>query len=535
MSTSDSRSHALPADVARRRTFAIISHPDAGKTTLTEKLLLYAGAVREAGAVTGKAGTRHATSDWMSLEQERGISITSAALRIDYDGHVLNLLDTPGHQDFSEDTYRTLTAADAAVMLLDAARGVQEQTEKLFAVARRRGLPVFTFVNKLDRPARDPIELLDEIETTLGIPCSPVTWPIGDGPDFKGVYERPTRQVHLFERTTRNAHRAPVATSGVDDPRLAELVGARLHEQLKEHVAFIEELLPRLDPHQVLAGEITPVFFGSVLTNFGVEPFLRRFLELAPPPGGLDVQGGRLEPGDDDFAAFVFKLQANMDKQHRDRTAFVRVVSGRFERGMHVHHARTGKQLKLARAHTFFGRERVTAETALPGDVLGLIVPGAFRIGDVLATRPGVALQRFPRFAPESFATVRPRQADKRKAFRKGLDQLADEGVVQVFLPAQGARDPILGAIGPLQFDVFRHRMREEYGVDVDLEAKPHTLVRWLSEEPVPAPRSALLARDADDAPVALFRSAYDERWFREEHPGVEVHELPGDHEVVRL
>ena len=525
----------LSPDVARRRTFAIISHPDAGKTTLTEKLLLYAGAVREAGAVAGKAGTQHVTSDWMSLERERGISVSSAAVRIDYQGHVLNLLDTPGHQDFSEDTYRTLTAADAAVMLLDAARGVQEQTEKLFAVARRRGLPIFTFVNKLDRPARDPIDLLDEIESTLGIPASPVTWPIGDGPTFRGVYERPTRQVHLFERSERNARPAPVATSGVDDPRLAELVGDELHGRLREHAAFVEELLPPLDPARVLAGEITPVFFGSVLTNFGVEPFLRRFLELAPAPTGRTLRDGRLEADDDDFAAFVFKLQANMDKQHRDRTAFVRVISGRFERGMHVHHGRSGRQLKLARAHTFFGRERVTAEEALPGDVLGLVVPGAFRIGDVLSTRPGLELAEVPRFAPESFATVRPGTAEKRKAFRKGLEQLADEGVVQVFMPAQGARDPILGAIGPLQFDVFRHRMRDEYGVEVDLEPKPHGIVRWLSREPVPAPRSALLARDAHDAPVALFRSAYDEKWFRDDYPDVGVAAVPGDQEVVRL
>jgi len=535
MTERDATAAELPDEVARRRTFAIISHPDAGKTTLTEKLLLYSGAVREAGAVAGKAGTRHATSDWMGLEIERGISVSSAAMRIDYQGHVLNLLDTPGHQDFSEDTYRTLTAADAAVMLLDGARGVQEQTEKLFVVARRRGLPVFTFVNKMDRPARDPIELLDELETTLGLPSSPVTWPIGDGPQFRGVYERPTRQVHLFERTARNAQRAPVTTSGVDDPHLAELVGRELHERLQEQVAFVEAILPPLDPARVLAGEITPVFFGSVLTSFGVEPFLRRFLELAPPPSGRDVVGGRLEPGDDAFAAFVFKLQANMDRQHRDRTAFVRVVSGRFERGMHVVHARNGKQLKLARAFTFFGRERVTAEVALPGDVLGLIVPGAFRIGDLLSTRPGLQLAAFPRFAPETFATVRPRQADKRKGFRKGLEQLADEGVVQVFDPAQGARDPILGAIGPLQFDVFQHRMRDEYGVETDLTRESHGLVRWLSSEPVPAPRSAKLARDADGAPVALFRNAFDERWFRDEYPTITVSELPGGQEVVRL
>ncbi|MDZ7802160.1 MAG: peptide chain release factor 3 [Trueperaceae bacterium] len=523
------------AEIARRRTFAIISHPDAGKTTLTEKLLLYAGAVREAGAVAGKAGTKHVTSDWMSMERSRGISVSSAAMRIDYQGHVLNLLDTPGHQDFSEDTYRTLTAADSAVMLLDAARGVQEQTEKLFAVARRRGLPVFTFVNKLDRPALDPVALLDEIESTLGLSASPVTWPIGDGPDFRGVYERPTRQVHLFERTARNARPAPVSTSGVDDPKLADLIGERAHAQLQEHIAFVDEVLPPLDPAEVLDGTISPVFFGSVLTNFGVEPFLRRFLELAPPPGGVDVVGGRLEPTDDDFAAFVFKLQANMDRNHRDRTAFVRIVSGRFERGMHVVHARSGRQLKLARAHALFGKERVTVEEAWPGDVLGLIVPGAFRIGDVLSSRPNVELVRFPRFAPESFATVRPRSADRRKAFRKGLEQLGDEGVVQVFHPAQGARDPILGAVGPLQFDVFRHRMLEEYGVETDMDVEPHRMVRWLSHEPVPAPRAAKLAVDADGAPVALFRGEHDVRWFAEDHPDVEVRALPGGHEVVRL
>ncbi len=525
----------LPPEIARRRTFAIISHPDAGKTTLTEKLLLYSGAVREAGAVTGKQGAKHAASDWMSMEQERGISITSAALRIEYDGHVLNLLDTPGHQDFSEDTYRTLTAADSAVMLLDAARGVQAQTEKLFAVARRRGLPVFTFVNKLDRPARDPIELLDELQTVLGLESAPVTWPIGDGPEFRGVYEVPTRRVHLFERTAGGSRPAPVATSGVDDPALRELIGDRLHDVLQEQVEFVDGVLPPLDPAAVTAGEITPVFFGSVLTNFGVEPFLRRFLELAPPPGGVDLVDGRIEPTDPDFAAFVFKLQANMDKQHRDRTAYVRVVSGRFERGMHVHHARSGRELKLARAHHLFGQERETVEEALPGDVLGLIVPGAFRIGDVLSTVPGRRLRDFPRFAPESFATVRPVQADKRKGFRKGLEQLADEGVVQVFLPAQGARDPILGAVGPLQFDVFRHRMREEYGVEVALTSEPHGIVRWLSKEPSPAPRSAKLAVDADGQIVALFRSAYDERWFRDDHPDVTVRELPEAQEVVRL
>lgn len=520
---------------APRRTFAIISHPDAGKTTLTEKLLLYGGAVREAGAVAGKEGTKHATSDWMKLEQERGISITSAALQVHYAGHVLNLLDTPGHQDFSEDTYRTLTAADSAIMLLDAARGVQEQTRKLFTVSRRRGIPIFTFINKLDRPALEPLDLLDEVETALGIQSSPVTWPIGDGPDFRGVYERPTRQVHLFSKTAKNATRAPVSTSGVDDPKLAEILGERAHTKLVEEVEVIEAVLPPLDRDRFLAGEISPVFFGSVLTSFGVEPFLRHFLELAPGPGPLQTSAGVILPEDEAFTAFVFKLQANMNKQHRDRTAFARVVSGRFERGMHATHTRTGREIKLARAHSMFGQERTTVEEAYPGDVIGLINPGTLRIGDVLSDRSDVHLEDFPRFAPETFATVRPINAERHKAFRKGLEQLTEEGVVQLFFPAQGARDPILGAVGGLQFEVFTSRMLDEYGVGVEVFRESLTVIRWLDAEPASAGSFARLARDKDDQPVALFRHERDIKYFQNDHPELDLAELPGNHELVRL
>lgn len=518
----------LPAQVARRRTFAIISHPDAGKTTLTEKLLLYSGAIREAGMVGGKAGSKGATSDWMALERERGISVTSAALQVEYDGHVLNLLDTPGHQDFSEDTYRTLTAADAAVMLLDAARGVQAQTLKLFDVCRRRGLPTFTFINKLDRPALDPFDLLDEVERVLGLATAPVTWPIGSGPSFRGVYDRPARAVHLYERAERGGRAEIVTVAGVDDPRLAALLGREAHDRLVEEVEAVEALLPRVDPAEVLAARVSPVFFGSVLNNFGIDTFLEHFVRLAPPPGDLrTADGGTMPVAGDEFTAVVFKLQANLDRRHRDRTAFARVATGAFERGMTAVHVRSGRRIKLARAHTLFADERETVDRAFPGDVVGLVNPGVLRIGDVLASRDGIAVPPLPRFAPETFASVRPRDAQRDKAYRKGLDELAEEGVVQRFYPAQGARDAVLGAVGRLQFDVFEHRMADEYAAPVLLTPEPYTLVRWLGATPVNPGRFGKLVHDLDGTPAALFRHAREVDYFREEHPGLEVRALP--------
>jgi peptide chain release factor 3 len=512
----------LEAEIARRRTFAIISHPDAGKTTLTEKLLLYSGAIRSAGIVGGKAGTRGARSDFMAMEQERGISISSTSLQIEYRDHVLNLLDTPGHQDFSEDTYRTLTAVDSAVMLLDAARGVQAQTLKLFEVCRRRGLPVFTFINKLDRPSRDPFDLMDEVERVMSLQVTPITWPIGNGPDFRGIYERPTRRVHLYGRGAREARADVLATGGVDDPVLAEVLGAEALAALRDELETVDALLPSVDRGRVDAAELSPVFFGSVLTNFGVEPFLDHFLRLAPAPADLVTEDGeRIDVAGETFTARVFKLQANIDKRHRDRTAFARVATGAFERGMTAVHARTGRTMRLSRAHTLFADERETVEHAVAGDVIGLVNPGLLRVGDVVSTRRDVALPPLPRFAPEVFATVRPRNVDRDKAFRKGLEQLGEEGVVQRFHPAQGARDSVIGAVGTLQFDVFVRRMQDEYGVEIELTAEPYTLVRRLDRTPGGPGRFGRLVVDADGGPAVLLRHAREIDYFVEEHPGI--------------
>lgn len=496
---------------------------------------MYGGAIREAGVVSGKTGARQTASDWMSLEQQRGISISSAAIQLAYQDYVLNLLDTPGHQDFSEDTYRTLMAADSAVMLLDAARGVQPQTEKLFDVCRRRNIPIVTFINKLDRPARDPLDLLNEVEQVLELAVTPVTWPIGDGPDFRGIYDRITRQVHPYERGHRDKAGSAIQTAGVADPLLTTLLGSKQHARLRDEIDLVESLLPPLDSSAFLAGRLTPVFFGSVLAGSGVEVFLRHFLSLAPGPGPLLSVRGAVAPECEIFSAFVFKLQANMNPLHRDRTAFARVATGRFERGMHAYLTRTGRTVKLARAHTMFGRERVTVEEAWPGDVVGLVVPGTLHIGDVLSSDPSLHIPNFPRFAPEAFATVRVLHADQSKPFRKGLTELAEEGVVQVFMPGQGSRDPILGAVGPLQFDVFKHRMLEEYGVEVTTTKEPHTQIRWLEGEPTPTTRFVKLARDLDGQPVGLFKNEREINYFEKANPDVAVVNLPQESEIVRL
>src|SRR5690606_37610581 len=399
----------LKREVERRRTFAIISHPDAGKTTLTEKLLLYGGAIQTAGSVKAKQGGAHATSDWMELEKQRGISITSSALQFEYRGHCINLLDTPGHQDFSEDTYRTLVAADCALMLIDGAKGVEPQTIKLFKVCRDRGLPIVTVVNKMDRPAREPLDLIDEVEKTLGITVVPLTWPIGSGSDFLGVYDIRHRQVHLFDRTEHNAHRSGVQLTGPDDPLLVERLGPAAHARLGEDLALAEEAIEPFDEQRFLRGEQSSMFFTSALTNFGVENVLQRFIELSPPPQPLKTVGGEVPPTAGFFTGFVYKIAANMDKQHRDRIAFLRVTSGRFERGMAASHVRLGREVRMSHPHRFFGQERVTIDEAFPGDVIGLINPGLFRVGDVVTSGPRIEVRNFPRFAPEIFAQVRPR------------------------------------------------------------------------------------------------------------------------------
>jgi peptide chain release factor 3 len=472
---------SLRQEVARRRTFAIISHPDAGKTTLTEKLLLYGGAVRLAGSVKQRRAERHATSDWMALERERGISIATSVMQFPYRDYQLNLLDTPGHNDFSEDTYRTLAAADSAVMLIDSAKGVEPQTIKLFQVCRARRIPIVTFINKLDRHGREPLDLLDEIERVLGMPCSPLNWPIGAGPEFQGVYDRDSNRLLRFERSEAGgAHKAIMQVSRVDDPALRGEIGAHAHAQLLDEIALLHGAGTGFELAAFRAGELSPVFFGSALTNFGIEPFLDRFIELAPPPLPRLSTHGPVPPDAPFFSGFVFKIQANMDPQHRDRIAFVRVCSGRFARGMDAIHVRTGKPLSLNKSLQLRAQERTLIDEAFAGDIVGLWDPGVLRIGDTLSEDASVAYEGIPRFSPERFVRVVLTEPFKRKQLKKGLDQLSEEGVVQVFYDRQRLeREPILGAVGQLQFEVMQYRLKHEYNVEVRFDRLNFQHARW--------------------------------------------------------
>lgn len=502
-------------EVARRRTFAIIAHPDAGKTTLTEKLLLYGGAIQLAGAVKARRSRQHAASDWMELERQRGISITTSVMSFPYHDHQLNLLDTPGHQDFSEDTYRTLAAVDSAVMLIDSAKGVEAQTKKLFKVCRQRGIPMFIFFNKLDRFGLKPLDLVDEIERVLGIRTSVVNWPVGMGSDFKGVFDRITRQFHVYEAGSHGSRRAPVRVGSLDDPALAERVGSGIHRQLVEELEILDHAGDALDRERVLAGELAPVFFGSALTNFGVELFLDAVLDLAPPPRAGRTANGVVEPVDERFSAFVFKIQANMNPAHRDRIAFVRVVSGRYEPGMAVTLQPRGVPVRLAEPRQFMARERTAVAEAFPGDVVGLFDPGTYRIGDTLTVDPKIVYDGIPLFPPEHFAVARLPDSSFRKSFQKGIVQLAEEGAIQVFRhPERGDRDPIIGAVGRLQFDVLTFRMQSEYNVPVRIEAAAFVAARWVSgDASVIADLGDgvgwTLAHDRDDRPVVLIKNAY--------------------------
>jgi peptide chain release factor 3 len=519
---------AIAQEAARRRTFAIISHPDAGKTTLTEKLLLYSGAIELAGAVRHKAQQRHVRSDWMEVERARGISVTSTVLQFDHAGLRFNLLDTPGHQDFSEDTYRVLTAVDSAVMVLDAAKGVEPQTIKLFDVCRQRELPVLTFVNKLDQAGRDPLELLDEIEQVLGMDPVPVNWPIGSGPEFVGVYELETRRVLRFEKVSRGERAAPVRVSGIDDPDLAHLVGASLHDRLREEIELLAAAGHRHDSEAFATGRQTPVFFGSALNNFGVAPFLEALGRWGAPPSGRESDAGWIDPASEVFSGFVFKIQANMDPQHRDSMAFLRVVSGRFEKGMSVEHPRLGKRVRLPRAHRIFAQDRETTEEAFPGDVVGLVNPGLFVIGDTVSDGAALEFAALPRFAPEHFARLRPATVDQAKGFRKGLAQLEEEGAIQVFYEADAARrEPILAAVGELQFDLVQSRLAAEYRVETKLDRLTYrSMLRVLDpgvrpEELTWPMRGAVAARDRERRTVGLFEGPWAEDLFRDKNPGV--------------
>ena len=466
-------------EIARRRTFAIISHPDAGKTTLTEKLLLFGGAVRLAGTVKGRKAARHATSDWMELEKQRGISVTSSVMQFPYAGRIVNLLDTPGHEDFSEDTYRTLTAVDSALMVIDGARGIEVRTIRLMEVCRLRATPIVTFVNKMDRESREPVELLDEIEQVLGLRCAPVTWPIGSGRRFKGVYHLLDDRVHFFSARHDGRIVDGEVVEGIDNPVLDERLGSQAQE-LRDEVELVRGASHELDPDAYRAATMTPVFFGSALNNFGVRELLEKFVELAPPPGARAAEQRTVAPEEDRFSGFVFKIQANMDPQHRDRIAFMRVTSGRYRRGMRIRHVRAGKDVQAANAITFMARERDRVDDAFSGDIIGLPNHGTIRIGDTFTQGEELKFTGIPSFAPELFRRVVLRDPLRLKALRKGLDQLSEEGATQVFRPL-ATNDLILGAVGVLQFDVVAWRLRNEYGVESRYEPVDVTTARWVS------------------------------------------------------
>ncbi|HEU5210385.1 MAG TPA: peptide chain release factor 3 [Longimicrobiales bacterium] len=506
-------------EIERRRTFAIISHPDAGKTTLTEKLLLYGGAIHLAGSVKARRAQRHATSDWMEMEQQRGISITSSVLQFDYHGFRVNLLDTPGHQDFSEDTYRTLTAADCAVMLLDNRKGVETQTRKLFSVCKRRRMPIFTFVNKCDRPGVHPLTLIDDVQADLGIDITPVTWPLFEADRLVGVVERSTRRVHLFQRgSDHGAGRAAASTFDFDDPAVVTALGAERHAELAEELALLDVATPPFDEDAFLRGDLSPAFFGSALTNFGVEPFLEAFLQLAPGPVGREADAGQVEPGQPEFTGFVFKIQANMDPKHRDRIAFVRIVSGRFEAGMQVRNTRSNRDVRLAAPQQFMAQERAAVEEAFAGDVVGIHDRGQLRIGDTLSANGPLAFADIPRFSPEHFARVSVPDPLRRKHLDTGLRQLSEEGAAQVFYESGAAGpSPIIGAVGRLQFDVLLHRLEHEYGVTARLSDLPFVAARWVQGDravirDLTTGYGRMLVEDSKEQPLILFESEWSMR-----------------------
>lgn len=522
----------LTQQVDRRRNFAIISHPDAGKTTLTEKLLLYGGAIHEAGSVKARRAQRKATSDWMAMEQQRGISITSTVLQFEYQNSHINLLDTPGHQDFSEDTYRTLAAADNAVMLIDAAKGLEPQTRKLFEVCKMRGIPIFTFVNKLDRPGREPLELLDEIEQELGLMTYAVNWPIGMGDRFKGVFDRNGRQIHLFERSAHGSREALENVLELGDSRVEELIEEELYYQLKDELELIEGVGPELDLDLVHQGKMTPVFFGSAMTNFGVELFLKYFLEYALKPSARQSTLGEISPTYPDFSGFVFKLQANMDPKHRDRVAFIRVCTGKFEKDMTVNHARTGKNVRLSRPQKLFAQERESIEYAYAGDVIGLNNPGVFAIGDTIYTGKKLEYEGIPYFSPELFAVLRNPNPSKFKQFQKGVSELREEGAVQIMYSVDEAkRDPILAAVGQLQLEVVQFRLLQEYGIETRLEPLPYSVARWVEGgwealEKVGRLFNTTTVKDSMGRPVLLFRNEWNCQQLQQDHSELKLNNI---------
>ncbi len=503
-------------EVRRRRTFAIISHPDAGKTTLTEKLLLYGGAIRLAGSVKSRRAQKHAVSDWMEIEKQRGISVTSSVLQFDYNGYCINILDTPGHQDFSEDTYRTLMAADSAVMVIDCAKGVEAQTKKLFHVCKMRGIPIFTFINKLDRAGKNPFELIEELESVLGIRAYPVNWPIGTDGNFKGVFNRQMSQIEVFSDGNHGQSVVSSQKGDVTDENFKDLLGNQLHQQLMEDIELLDGAGDDFDLNKILKGELTPVFFGSAMTNFGVQPFLEKFLELTPPPLSRESNLGEIDPETPNFTGFVFKIQANMNPTHRDRIAFIRICSGKFQKGMQVNHVQENKKVRLSQPTQFLAQDRVVVEEAYPGDIIGVHDPGIFRIGDTLCEdQSKLQYEGIPVFAPEHFAKIYAKNSLKRKQFLKGISQLAEEGSIQVFKrPNIGTEELIVGVVGILQFEVLEYRLQNEYGVDISMQMLPYKHIRWVQMENFDPDEfgvtmDTLIVQDEDERPVLLFQNEW--------------------------
>lgn len=503
----------LNEEIKRRRTFAIISHPDAGKTTLTEKFLLYGGAINLAGSVKGKKTAKHAVSDWMEIEKERGISVTSSVLQFNYDNYCINILDTPGHEDFSEDTYRTLMAADSAVMVIDGSKGVEKQTIKLFKVCVMRHIPIFTFINKMDRDANDPFELCDEIESILSIKTCPINWPIGSGKEFKGVYDRNTKIVSTFTAAMNGQKEVAERDLHIDSDELIGEIGTHFKDKLIEDVELLDGASAEFNMDEVNAGTLTPVFFGSALTNFGVETFLKHFLKMTSSPLPRNSNEGIIDPFTEDFSAFVFKIQANMNKAHRDRIAFMRICSGKFESGMEVNHVQGGRKVKLSQPQQLMADERKIIEEAYAGDIIGVFDPGIFSIGDTLElSNKKFAFEGIPTFAPEHFARVRQIDTMKRKQFIKGINQIAQEGAIQIFQEYNtGMEEIIVGVVGVLQFDVLKYRLESEYNVEIRLETLPYEYIRWIGNpteidlDRIVGTSDMKKIKDLKDRPLLLF------------------------------
>lgn len=526
-SSGVSSASQMASEILRRRTFAIISHPDAGKTTLTEKLIYHGGVIHETGEVKGKAGTKAATSDWMALEQQRGISITSSVIQFDYRGLRVNLLDTPGHKDFSEDTYRTLVAADSAVMLIDVAKGVEDRTKKLYEVCRYRNIPIFTFINKCDREGKVPLELLDEIESTLRMNCYPMTMPIGLGGQFQGIYHRLRKEIILYHPKHEERQTEIIPVSGLDDPKWEELVSPHILQQVKEEIELVDGTLGEFSREKFLAGEVSPVTWGSAKQNFAVNTFLDIFTDLSPSPVPRHAKEGEINPLDSTFTGFVFKIQANMDRRHRDRVAFVRICSGQFERGMKVNHVRLGRELRLSHSNQFVAQERETVDVAYAGDIVGVNDSGNFQIGDAITTGKSVHFDDIPKFAPELFARLSVSDAMKRQKLQKGLKQISEEGAVQLFIdPIIGHQDPIIGVVGELQFEVLLFRMQDEYGLEVRLNRLPYSVARWPRDadgNPVDQLKGNFqIYRDMNDQPVILLEKEWDLNWAKKENPDID-------------